>query len=573
MNKVDRITKSLIDDFSKVMELETKDQSKLFEMFATYSILSKHHSEKFELDDVVGGEGGDCGIDGLAIIFSGVLVNTLEEIDDILERSGIISEVNIILVQSKTSASFDGGEMRTFGDGVVDFFSENPTLVRNDFIQKKALLVEKIISIAAKVKKITCKMFYVTTGKWLDDQNLLSRISKIQEDIENLSLFKEISFSTLGAKEIQKYYRETQERVSATIKFQNKVLIPDIDGVQESYIGTLELKEFLNIIIDDLGNIKRGIFYDNVRDFQGENDVNVSIEKTLRSSKSGRLAVLNNGITIVTKSLTVARNDFSLEDYQIVNGCQTSHVIYNNRDIVNKDISLPIKIIVPANDEVINDIIIANNSQTEVKKEELMALSDFQKNLELFYNTIDDPKKRLFYERRSKQYDSDSGIERVRIVTISSQVRSFASMFLDKPHLASRFYGQLLEELRDVAFLEDHELLPYYTSSYALYKLEFYFRNKNLDSKYRKFKYHILMMLKNYTNNEKVPPFNSKKVNKLSEEINKILYNSNLLDIFKELTSIIEEVVEDINDTETTKRISLNKELVDKLQELKKETV
>ena len=189
-------------------------------------------------------------------------------------------------------------------------------------------------------------MFYVTTGKWLDDQNLLSRISKIKEDVENLSLFKEISFSPLGAKEIQKYYRETQERVSATIKFQNKVLIPDIDGVQESYIGTLELKEYLKLIVDDLGNIKRGIFYDNVRDFQGENDVNLSIEKTLRSNKSGRLAVLNNGITIVTKTLTVARNDFSLEDYQIVNGCQTSHVIYNNRDTVNQDVSLPIKIIV-----------------------------------------------------------------------------------------------------------------------------------------------------------------------------------------------------------------------------------
>ena len=108
----------------------------------------------------------------------------------------------------------------------------------------------------------------------------------------------------------------------------------------------------------------------------------------------------------MTKTLTVARNDFSLEDYQIVNGCQTSHVIYNNREFLNLDVSLPIKIIVPENDEVVNDIIVANNSQTEVKKEELMALSDFQKNLELFYNSIDDPKKRLYYERRSKQYDS-----------------------------------------------------------------------------------------------------------------------------------------------------------------------
>ena len=99
----------------------------------------------------------------------------------------------------------------------------------------------------------------------------------------------------------------------------------------------------------------------------------------------------------------------------------------------------------------------------------------------------------------------------MRIITISSQVRSFASMFLDKPHLASRFYGKLLEELQGTAFLEDHELLPYYTSSFALYKLEFYFRNKNLDSKYRKFKYHILMLLKIYSKRGKSSKFQFKE--------------------------------------------------------------
>ncbi|ODG91514.1 hypothetical protein BED47_07635 [Gottfriedia luciferensis] len=569
---MDRITKSLLEDFSIVMELEIKEQSKLFEMFSAYSIISKVHNEKFELEDVVGGNGGDCGIDGLAIIVSGIMINSIEEIEDLIERSGSISEVNFLLIQSKTSSSFNGGEIRTFGDGVVDFFSENPTLVRNEFIKKRAKIVEYIISKAARIKKMTCEMFYVTTGKWINDQNLISRITRIKEDLEDLHLFKQVKFTPIDAREIQKYYKQTQEKVSATINFPNKVLLPEIEGVNEAYIGTLEIKEFLNLIEDDLGNINRSVFYDNVRDYQGENDVNESISKTVQSEKSNRLAVLNNGVTIVAKSLNVARNDLTLGDYQIVNGCQTSHVIYNYKEDINRLISLPVKVIGTENEDVISEIIIANNSQTEVKKEELMALSDFQKRLELFYNAINEPKKRLYYERRSRQYDAVPNIEKVRIVTISSQIKCFASMFLDRPHLASRFYGKLLEQLSEFAFVSDHELMPYYTSSFALYKLEFYFRNKSLDSKFRKFKYHLLMMLRYYISTEQAP-FNSKKINKECERINKELYSVNLLTLFRELTSVIENVVDDVESTEITKRQSLNEQLIKKVVELRKGSI
>jgi len=570
---VDRITKNLIYDFKKEMEINEENISKLFEYFSAYSIVSKIHSEKFELDDIVGGNGGDCGIDAIAIIVSGILINSIEEIEDLIERSGSISEATFVLIQSKTSSSFNGGEMRTFGDGVLDFFSENPQLVRNEFIQRKAKIVENIIENAARVKTMNCKMFYVTTGKWVEDQNLVSRIEKIKQDIESLNLFKSIDFKPIDAINIQKFYRQTKEKVSTTINFPNKVLLPDVGGVEESYIGILKINEYLKLIEDDLGNIRRSVFYDNVRDYQGENDVNESISNTLRSTKADRLPVLNNGVTIVAKSISVARNNLTLQDYQIVNGCQTSHVIYNNKDYISHEIYLPVKVIASEDDNLVNDVIIANNSQTEVKKEELMALTDFQKRLELFYSSIDDSRKRLYYERRSKQYDAVPNIEKVRIVTISSQIRSFAAMFLDRPHQASRFYGKLLEQLSDVAFVDSHELMPYYTSAFALYKLEFYFRNRSIDSKYRKFKYHLLMMLRYYIHDNVMPELNSKKINKYCETINNELYKNSLLDIFLLLTEVINETVEDINDTEITKRQSLNRELLERVIEIKNKEV
>ncbi|WP_446719262.1 AIPR family protein, partial [Herbaspirillum sp. C7C2] len=43
--------------------------------------------------------------------------------------------------------------------------------------------------------------------------------------------------------------------------------------------------------------------------------------------------VLNNRVTIVATSLTPAGNHFTLRDYQIVNGCQTSNVLHGSQTI------------------------------------------------------------------------------------------------------------------------------------------------------------------------------------------------------------------------------------------------
>ncbi len=78
---------------------------------------------------------------------------------------------------------------------------------------------------------------------------------------------------------------------------------------------------------------------------------------------------------------------------------------------------MPIKIIVTDNMDVTNDAIKATNWQTEVKKEAFESLSPFHKKLEEFYATFDKEKnQRLYYERRSKQYENQP-IKKHLIVT------------------------------------------------------------------------------------------------------------------------------------------------------------
>ena len=130
--------------------------------------------------------------------------------------------------------------------------------------------------------------------------------------------------------------------------------------------------------------------------------------------------MLNNGITVVTSSIIISGDIATIEDYQIVNGCQTSNVLIENMDSVEgiDELIIPIRIIATKDENLKNDITRATNSQTAIKKDQLEALSTFQKKLEEYYKTYRD-EDALVYERRTGQY-RDSNIPKNRIVTIAT---------------------------------------------------------------------------------------------------------------------------------------------------------
>lgn len=557
---MDRIVQSYIDDFLKSQQIDEKDSSKQFEMFSSYCAVAQQYTEVFDLNDILTGAGGDCGIDGIAIIANGTIISSKEEVDDLIELNKGLSDMLFVFIQSKTSSGFSSSEMGTFGAGVVDFFSETPQFVRNQFIQEKSDLINYIFNKAVHFKsKPCCFLYYVTTGKWVDDQNCVARKNMIIHDLEELDLFKEVQFIPVDVKLIQKYYRNTIDVIETEIDFSQKVLLPDIPKIKQSYLGYVDYEEYLKLIVGDNGEIRKNVFYDNVRDYQGDNEVNIEIAETIKSA-SNKFILLNNGVTIICKKLTNLRNKFTLTDYQIVNGCQTSHVLYYNKEFINGNLQIPIKLIETLDEDTVNNIIKATNRQTQVTNEQLIALNEFHRQLEAFYQTFSGTQK-LYYERRSKQYNYMTEVEKVRIVTISTQIKAAAAMFFDKPHLASRYYGRLLKSV-DGIFNEEHKLSPYYTCAYLLYKLEYLFRNKLLPAQYRKFRYHILMLIKYDFSDGKVPNLNSNKIENVCKKILECANdNVELQNEVERMIAIINKHITDASDTESTKSASLIEEL------------
>jgi hypothetical protein len=561
---MDKITESLVEDYIASNELNLKKMDDKFEAFSTYCVISKEFDETFDIEQVWLND-DSTGIDSVAIVANGKLIGDKDEIDDLIETNNYL-EVAFIFIQSKTSNTFNSGEIGKFLFAVSDFFDSKPRIPSTPKIKEKKGIMEYIYSKSAKMTKGApiCKLYYVTTGTWNNDVIVKARFDEGKSDLMKKNLFSNVFVTPLDARSIQKYYQATKATISKEIIFNIRATLPEISGVEQAYIGTLEFNQFIKLISDEENKIIGSIFYDNVRAFQGkENPVNKKIKETLEAKKFDKFTIFNNGITIVAKSLTVAANKFALFDYSIVNGCQTSHVLFDCKDMKNiNKMNIPIRLIVTKDEEIRNEIIRATNNQTQVKPEELTALSDFQKTLEMYYNTTKDDIK-LFYERRTKQFNNNSSVIKSRIITIPIQIKSFAAMFLEEPHLVSRFYGRIIKHLGVTIFVEDHKPIPYYISALAYFRLEQMFRYHSFDPKYKKCRYHMLMLVPYAVKNFSRPYFNSARMEDYCNNILKELETtSKSIRLFNKIAKIIDDSKIDINNRDLFKLQSTNEALL-----------
>ncbi len=551
---MDIIIKSQLTEFSQEFDYLELPVDQQFERFCNYSVFSREYGneplESYEIEQSTLGNTHDNGLDGIAIIVNGKLIYTEEEVSDLVKQNGYLN-VTFCFLQAKTSTSFTAEEIGTFLFGVKDIFSDlNEPILHPNWNKEVTHYHELILHIYSFGSKMTnglpkLKLFYVTTGKW-QEQNIdaKGRFERDKRELEKTELFLSVSYDTIDSKAIQKLYTQTKNKVSADIKLINKITLPEIKGVGEAYYGLVPFSEFKKIIVDDDGYLKN-VFYDNVRAFQGLNSVNRNIDKTIKDKKMQMFPLLNNGVTVIAKEITPAGNNFNLKDYQIVNGCQTSHVLYSNIKTEGIDsMYIPIRVIESIDDDVKNQIIIATNSQTEVKREQLIALSEFQKELEKYYAAMTGTGK-LYYERQSKQYAGDSTVPKNRIISIPVQIISFTSMFLEEPHNVRGYYSKILENVEKVGkyiFSHDHKLASYYTSALAYSRLEELFRKGLLDVSFRKAKHHLLLTFRLIAEERNRPSLNSNSIEQYCDILNKkLLDNKKCLAIFKSACETILE--------------------------------
>lgn len=562
------LIQGLFNKFRKTEELENLGDADAFEIFVASialpdDLLSQAAKTDFLLDP------GTTGIDVAALEINGQLAWDESDVREICEASSKI-EVTAYFIQAKQSTSISSTEILNFGD-----------TVRNCLNNEKIQGYPKLAAISTAFRYIfdnyatslkeppSVVLHFITTApkNATSDQLVTQRADTVTQQLYDLGFIGKVSTNIFGADDLHDGWIRKNHANEVEIQFEKQVNLPKMKGVDQGILGVVSVSELLKLVESAEGTLDERVFYDNVRGFKGlENPVNEKIMSTLDSEERNLLPVLNNGVTVVASSYSPKPGDaVALSGFQVVNGCQTSHCLHFSKASLGEDIAgvyVPIRLVVTKDEEVATKIIQATNSQTEVQENDLVALTKFQKRLEDFYR-VDSAGVKLTYERRSGQF-YDKEVTKARVVTISDQMRSVSSVFLDSPHVAARYPKQLYNEVGQSIFREDHKLIPYVASAFAAYRLENSFKT-GLDPKYKPIRYHILMAYKYKILGEKSAPLHTTKCESHSALIIEALKQPDQIEVFREVAEKILAVAGQRLSSDRLKRQPFTAELLSNL--------
>ena len=455
---VDPLITGLFSSFRKVEELEGLNDDDAFELFAAYLVLPNGVIDQQVITDLLLDK-GTPGVDTIIIDVNGQVVIDDDDVKDICDPSSKI-DVTVSLIQAKRSAAVDSAQILGFGD-MASRFLQNQDLGTYPLLNERARALQLIFQdYAAKLKnRPTVNLYYVTSApdSSLAETQVTLRAESVRDQVSALSFVGEVRVECIGATGLHHLWTLRSNRNEIDLEFHKQLNLPEMPGVRQAILGVVSAAQLVKLVRDRDGNLNERVFYDNVRGFQGsDNAVNAAILATLRSQDRSLVPVLNNGVTVVARSYSPKPGDtFAIADYQIVNGCQTSHCIsfaYEELGELAERVYLPLRLVVTDDEEVANRIVQATNSQTPVTETDLVGLTRFQKRLEDAYKA-DIEQVGLTYERRPGQF-FDKPVIKTRLISIIDQMRSVLLGISGLPKCGSTISGGPLWRGERVNFSE-----------------------------------------------------------------------------------------------------------------------
>lgn len=430
------------------------DEAAAFEHLAARLVTKPFGLSDEEADDGVVGGGDDGAIDSVHIMFDDDLVR---EDFYVLDDAFVVSELPrgrrlvLILIQAKRQTGFK--------ETAVDLAASSTKRLLDMNLEREQLaefynddIIERFMLFRALVQKVATRhpsieihfryAAYGTTGG--ANAKVVGKLRDLADQLAQFSTGTVSSAELVGASELW----ELDSRVpSYTLQ---------LDYVEQatagdSHIALVELRKYAEFISDDSGQIAHHLFDMNVRDYQGKVAVNEEIERSLREEAAPDFWWLNNGVTIVCKSVVTTGKRFTIDDVQIVNGLQTSYTIHNVLPTLapghpSRQRGLLVRLIAAGDSAATRDQIIrSTNSQTAVQLSSLRATDEIQRKIE--HRLLDE---NWFYDRR-KNYYKNRGKPADRIVSIGLLAQSVMAAGLGRPDDSRARPSSLLKRDADYA--------------------------------------------------------------------------------------------------------------------------
>ena len=530
------IIKAKLNRFREVRDISDMKDSIVFEQFANEVILSNHQAGGISISDdllnvaSVGGS-DDMGIDGIGIKINGILVESLDDAKDIVS-GGNAAEIEFIFVQSKYKNKFDSGEYAKFINGVTDFLSDTHYQPMNETVKKwleikNYLMTNDVILLWSENPII--RLYYIVMGTWNGSGHITAISKKFEDDIRQLNTYGEVFINYIDTEKFKILCDDNENRFSKVLDVIDTLSLTEVNNVDNSNIILCYADKLMQLLVTDDGILRKRLFNDNVRDYQGETAINESIYRTVEREPEN-FVLMNNGITIICTEMKSANRKVTITNPQIVNGCQTCSVLYRayRKDVDISNVVISAKVISTKDSEITNKVIRGTNRQNIVYDEAFECTRQFHKELEELFEALsaEYPNNRVFYERRSKQFADNPTVKSYEKISFRILIQSFVSAFLNCPHKGHKHESKLLQEFNNKIFIDGQSKLPYYVSSLMYSDMEKMFKKHVEYKDLKTYKFQILLLIRKLCNNDQFSINDEKNIDLYCENILPVLHDT-----------------------------------------------
>lgn len=449
----------LLDKLLAGREHQSVPDDEAFELFTFEQVLKEYDLSDDEIANGQVGGGGDGGVDGLYCFLNG---NLLEEDAEVLEEDFDPSrvkrepELSLIVVQSKRTPSFGETAFEKLAATLSDLLDlskdedELAELFAPALLERASIFRTAWHRIATRHPRIRVSVSYASKGDTNTmNQKVRTRADRLRESVSNSIPKAAVEVHFLGA-------RELVDLAGQEKSYTLRLTFRENATAAESHIVLVSLDDYFAFISDD-GVLRKHIFDWNVRDYEGDVEVNKEISESLGEVNAPEFWWLNNGVTVICSQASSTGKTFSLDDVQIVNGLQTSVTIFQYlsgapHDDPARSRSILVRIIVTDDHRTRDRVIRATNRQTAVTAAALRATDQIQRDLEAYFLSAD-----WFYERR-KNYYRNQGKSPAKTVTIPYLAQAIMAVGLSEPSNSRARPSSLLKNNADYARLFDDRI-------------------------------------------------------------------------------------------------------------------
>ncbi len=430
---IDQRLQSVIDTIRQraAEELNINDAGKLkslaFVYFCVQTILDLEDSNTF---DGLTESGGDFGVDAMHIseeydseftvsLFQVKYVNNLEGKTNFPEN-GITALINAIRFLFDPTAKLEHINQRLLAK-----VEEARSLIRDGYIPQ--------------VRALACN-------------NGIKWNASSQEAIDRSGFGDQVTWEHINHEHLIKILQASKP-VKDTLQLSGKAIVEDMN-FSRLLVGRISITE-IAALIERHGE---RLLERNIRRYLGlqGNRVNEGIRDTLNSDEKNNFYFYNNGITLTCDSFSynaLQNGDYQVrvENLQIINGGQTCMTIFKTLQQPNFfQQNTPAYVLVRLyqlptdNDDLVQKITYATNSQNPVDLKDLRANDNLQQRLEMDIQQLGFNYRRKRSDTGTKSTDITSGVAAEAILAVWRQ----------KPHQAKFFTREHFGKLYNVIFTE-----------------------------------------------------------------------------------------------------------------------